>query len=211
MINPTHFPLKIRPSKPEDLERILEIQSSALRTSVATYNSTQIESLVRGQASARLITNEVVLVAEYENVIVGFASLLIRKAQVCGVYVHPDFMYKGIGKQLLKSLEELAVDRGDEVAYVISSSDTVSFYEKSGYQLVRELGFYSEGEIWIPCKQLVKQLIVFTEAEKWNRLSTKLISSLRSFVLFILSEFMITFMVGLILFMAISFLASFFR
>ena len=129
-----------------------------------SYNVSQIESLVRSQASRRLSLNEVIFVAESENNLVGFASLLVRQAQISGLYVRPNFTRCGIGTLLLKAVEKIAIDRGEEVIAVMSSLDAVNFYQACGYQLIGESIVYSEGKIWIPCLSLEKQLIIVRES-----------------------------------------------
>ncbi|MCU0542568.1 MAG: hypothetical protein MUE44_10290 [Oscillatoriaceae cyanobacterium Prado104] len=59
---------------PEDTDKIIEIQTISLRTLSASYNSTQIESLVRSQASYRFLRDEIIVVAEHQNEIDGAAS-----------------------------------------------------------------------------------------------------------------------------------------
>lgn len=162
---------QIRPSTPEDLEKILEIQAIALRKLSFSYNSTQIESLVRSQAICRTAQDEVGVVAESETEIIGFAALsafLAQEPQVAGVYVHPSFTHQGIGAKLLKTLEKIALDRGDKAMHVMSSWDTVNFYQKCGYQFIRASGFYSEEKIWIQCKNLEKKLIVPSAMKPWH-------------------------------------------
>ncbi|NEP58561.1 MAG: GNAT family N-acetyltransferase [Symploca sp. SIO2G7] len=150
---------QIRPSTSQDLKKIIELQTYSLRNLSPNYNTTQIESLVRSQASARLAENEIGLVAEHENEIIGFASFLILNSQISGVYVHPSFTRQGIGTGLLEAVEKRAIDRGYGTIYVTSSLSTVNFYRENDYQLIRQSGFYSEEKTWIPCINLEKQLI----------------------------------------------------
>ncbi|WP_412973433.1 GNAT family N-acetyltransferase [Pseudanabaena sp. PCC 6802] len=75
------------------------------------------------------------------------------------MYVHPNFIRRGIGSQLLEALEKIAMDRGDETINVLSSLATENFYRANGYQLIRKSGFYSEYTTWIPCVNFKKELI----------------------------------------------------
>ena len=150
---------QIRPSKPKDSKKIIELQTHSLRKLSPNYNSTQIESLVRSQASARFAEDEIGFVAESEQEIIGFASILIHRSRIAGVYVHPSFIRQGIGTALLKEVEKIPIDRGDAAIYVTSSISTVNFYQANGYQVIRPSGLYSEGKVWIPCMNLEKQLI----------------------------------------------------
>lgn len=204
----SHLSLSIRPLVQDDLERILEIQSIALRTSSPSYSPIQIESLVRSQASARLDPHEKGFVAEHNNEIIGFVSFLTKRPKIAGIYIHPDFMRKGIGKQLLSVVERFVIDAGYEYIYVTSSMVAVEFYKNSGYHSVIKSGFYSEGKVWVACEVLEKQLVCLTKAERWHRLTTLSASILRSIVLSIQSNFWVAFAAGLILFKIIYFLLN---
>jgi putative acetyltransferase len=208
MISASHLSLNIRPLMHDDLEKILAVQSSALRTSSASYSSIQIESLARSQASARLDPDEKGFVAEHENEIIGFVSFLTERPKIAGLYVHPDFMRQGIGKQLLETVERYAIDEGHEFIFVTSSLVAVEFYKNSGYYQLSKSGFYSEGRTWVACEELEKQLVCLTKAERWHRRKIFAASALRSVVLSIQSNFWVALTAGFILFKIISLLVS---
>ncbi|MEM7579780.1 MAG: GNAT family N-acetyltransferase [Mastigocoleus sp.] len=201
--------IQIRFSRSEDLERMLEIQACSLRILSPSYDSTQIESLVRSQKSIRLLSDELKVVAEYKNEIIGFASwmnsipLINIMPQIAGIYVHPEFTRQGVGKRLLEFIEKTVISRGNEVMHVMSSMDAVNFYQAAGYRLVRESGFPSEGKVWVPCKYLVKRLVVVTKTQRVGRLIRFLKTVLKSVTSFLLIEFVYHFIAGFIVFTAI--------
>ncbi|MFB2976486.1 GNAT family N-acetyltransferase [Microseira sp. BLCC-F43] len=201
---------QIRLSKPEDSKKIIELQTSSLRTLSASYNSTQIESLVRSQASVRFAQEEIEVVAEHKNDIVGFASLLVQSSQIAGVYVDPDFVRQGIGTQLLETVEQIAIDKGNKVTHVISALDTVNFYQSVGYKINRESGFYSEGKFWIPCIILEKELIKTPRIKKIYVHVVSWLFRLRAIFSFILVLVMAT-LVFALLPLTISWIISLFR
>ena len=171
--------IQIRLSKSEDLEKILELQTNSIITLSSGYNLEQIESLVRGQAAERLKCNEIMLVADYADRLVGFISLLTHKPQIGGVFVDPDFTQRGIGSKMLEAIERIAVDRKHELVHVISAITAVGFYQARGYQVIRQSGFLSEGTIWIPCVILEKRLFTPTRIERWIKRITYFIPLLR--------------------------------
>lgn len=157
----------IRLSKPEDIAELHQLQADSLRT-LSLYNSNQIESLIRSQKISKYQLNETIFVAEYENMIVGFAYFLILlDFSVGGMYVHPKFMRQGIGTKLLKAIEEVAIERKFRVINVISSLPSVKFYQANGYEIIRKSGFHSEFKTWIDCVNLSKRLAEMTELEKF--------------------------------------------
>ncbi|MEA5554809.1 GNAT family N-acetyltransferase [Anabaena cylindrica UHCC 0172] len=159
--------VQIRLSKPEDLENILKLQADSLRGLSPNYNLSQIESLIKNQRLARIQINEVILVAEYKHEIIGFASLLNQQSRIGGIYVHPNFVRQGIGTQMLDAIEEMARQNKYKFIDVMSSSSSVDFYQKNGYQIIRESDFYCEDNVRITCINLEKQLMNLTDMEKW--------------------------------------------
>lgn len=158
--------LQISLAKSEDIEKILELQSSSIKLMSPDYNPRQIESLVKGQASVRLMSDEIVFLASYNNEIVGFACLTIDDSQLSGLYIHPNFIRRGIGTQLLETLEQTAREKECEAIFIMSSLTAANFYQAKGYQVIRQSGFFSEPNIWIPCINLEKRLIIGTKFSK---------------------------------------------
>ena len=157
--------IHIRQSKPEDLPEILQLQADSLRT-LSSYNSTQIESLVRSQKISKFQFSETIFVAEYENKIVGFTYFIsLWDFSLGGMFVHPSFMRRGIGTKLLNTIEQIAIEKKFRVIKVTSSLPSVDFYKANGYEVIRQSGFHSEFKTWIECVNLEKRLSGVTEIE----------------------------------------------
>jgi len=155
----------IRQSQPEDLDCILQLQADSLRLLSNNYNSSQVESLIKSQKSARLSFDETTFVAEIDSRIIGFSCLIDARNTIGGVYVHPDFTRRGIGTKLLNVIEEVAIERKCRVIHVTSSLSSVDFYKANGYQVIRNSGFFSDLTTWIGCINLEKQVGDMTEFE----------------------------------------------
>jgi putative acetyltransferase len=156
--------LQFRLAKSEDIEKVLELQSSSIQLMSADYNPRQIETLVRSQTSARLYTNEKVFLASYKDELVGFACLIDNSFEfggflIGGVYVHPNFLRQGIGTQLLEVIEKTAIEKGCKVLPVMSSLTASNFYKARGYQVIRQSDRYFEVGVRISCLILKKSLI----------------------------------------------------
>jgi putative acetyltransferase len=168
--------ISIRPAKAEDLETIIDLQTKSLSNLPAQfrqYDCQQIDSLITGQATARRIyfSGETTLMAaDNDRLPIGFISFsqpyLFAQHQIAGLFVHPDFMNKGVGSRLLGKLELMAIERGIKTLVVMSSLESIDFYKKNRYQFKREAGFYSPGSVWIPCELLEKELIPSTPTEQ---------------------------------------------
>ena len=81
------------------------------------------------------------------------------------MFVHPDFMRRGIGSKLLNKVEQIAIEKNFRIIKVISALPSVDFYNAIGYQVIRNSGFHSEFKTWIECVNLEKKLIETTEIE----------------------------------------------
>jgi L-phenylalanine/L-methionine N-acetyltransferase len=81
----------------------------------------KLEDLIGNKAQwlQSLENNKVTLLSLYKDNIIGSATLILnephsRASHVAsfGVVVHPDFQRKGLGKQLIAALEQIARDQG---------------------------------------------------------------------------------------------------
>jgi ribosomal protein S18 acetylase RimI-like enzyme len=163
--------INIRIAQAKELESIIALQSLSLshsRHRDRQYDRRQIESLVCGQADARrdYARLETLLVAEdrHRN-LVGFAAISVCESTICGLFVHPDLMSRGIGGQLLIGIEKIAISNRISTLWVMSSNESIDFYRKYGYIIGGEVGFFSIGSIWIPCRMLHKELKVPSRAQ----------------------------------------------
>jgi GNAT superfamily N-acetyltransferase len=85
---------------------------------------------------AEQIIAGLVRVAEQHGVVVGFAVLLEPAAGACeldGLFVEPDRMRTGIGRQLVEDLKRIARKRGVTRIEVVANPQAVAFYESVGF------------------------------------------------------------------------------
>jgi N-acetylglutamate synthase-like GNAT family acetyltransferase len=163
--------INIRIAQAPELESIIALQSLSLshsRHRARQYDRRQVASLVCGQADARrnYAALETILVAEDRHCnLVGFAAISVCESTICGLFVHPDVMSRGIGSQLLIGIEKIAISNRISNLWVMSSVESIDFYRKYGYIMGRESGFFSIGSIWIPCRMLHKELKIPSRAQ----------------------------------------------
>ncbi|WP_295617086.1 GNAT family N-acetyltransferase [Chamaesiphon sp. GL140_3_metabinner_50] len=179
--------VSIRLAKTADLEAIIDLQTKSLSNlpdRSRKYDSQQIESLIAGQAAMTRIyfSSGTTLIAEdNDRIPVGFICFakphIFAQPQIAGLYVHPEFMNKGIGGKLLTELERLAISGKIETLVVMSSIESSDFYKKNSYQFKRETGFFSQGSVWIPCELLEKELIPCLPTQKLATQTVKIILS----------------------------------
>jgi putative acetyltransferase len=162
--------IQIRLAKTADQPQILDLQDLSLRALTAPdYTLQQIESLVQSQRAYRSSTQEFMVVAEFQDQLIGFAALMTRSPQISAMFVHPDWIRQGIGTQLLQEIEAIAIQKHYRFVSVMASLTALPFYQARGYQLLQDTGFWSSPNTWIACKSLRKELIPLSPKELWIR------------------------------------------
>jgi len=150
--------VQIRLANSEDFASILELQAISLKLNIKPdgYSVEQVDSLIRSQKPLEPKSLCTTFVADYQSQIVGFACLSTFKAQITGIYVHPNFIRLGIGSKLLQALEDKAIQQNRPSIHVLAALPAENFYLARGYDSQKEVGFWSEGTVWIPCIQMQK-------------------------------------------------------
>jgi ribosomal protein S18 acetylase RimI-like enzyme len=92
------------------------------------------------------------LVAVEGNEVLGTVGL--RDGRVVGLFVHPSYLRKGIGTKLLRAIEKVAKEKGLEKVECQVSKDSVGFYEKQGYKVVKLVELEGIGELCLMGKKL---------------------------------------------------------
>jgi len=133
--------LDIRAAGMHDAQAISQVIVQALQQSNAQdYPAAVIERVASNftpAAVAQLLAIRQVLVAEFDDEVVGTASLdgdVVRT-----VFVAPSVQGRGVGRALMSAVEQLARQAGVCRLAVPSSLTAQAFYAALGYSLVREI------------------------------------------------------------------------
>ena len=147
--------INIRPYKTDDTQAILDIVNHNIlhSTSLYDYNIRSYEQQ-KTILEEKINKNFPVIVAELDGIVVGFgmySEFRLREAYQFtvehSVYVSEDFQSKGIGKQLLQELINLArKQKFHTMIGVIDSENqsSVVFHEKFGFKtvgIIKESGY----------------------------------------------------------------------
>ena len=138
------MPFAIRDAKPADAAAILEtLRAAILGLTDGFYSSEIIEEWAAGNVSpervdglARAIANGeelVVVAADSSDQVLGFGSIVPANNELRAVYVHPKHGRKGVGRAILRRLEELARSTGMTELQIDASINAESFYEANGF------------------------------------------------------------------------------
>ena len=94
--------------------------------------------------------------------VAGFGRLDVTEAEaegeVIAVYVHPDHARSGVGSAILASLEGYARGRKLGELTLTASLNAVGFYERVGYERVREVTHETSRGVELDCLLLRKEL-----------------------------------------------------
>ena len=77
-------------------------------------------------------------VAVENNKIIGYCDHHLLKSELLGLYVHKDYMGRGIGSRLLKTAEASLKKRGCKKIEIEATITAKPFYMKHGYKVVKK-------------------------------------------------------------------------
>ena len=146
--------VEIRRATAGDAEAVYEIVLRSLReTNARDYPASVIDRLVLTlpEGVASKLEEWHAYVAVVDGRIVGTASLNDRTVRA--VFVHPDYQGRGIGTELMNSVENAASVQSESTLSVQSSITAQPFYAKRGFKVVREV-FYGEERTIVMSKDI---------------------------------------------------------
>ena len=148
----------IRLAQPQDSAQIVKLQLDSIKTlSAQDYSPSQLQALLDSKSCPRP-WDETILVAEIDRQIAGFASLLKGLNVIGAVFVHPNFVRRGIGTKLLKSVEQKAIRNKIKILWVCSSLNAHGFYLANGYKTIQKVNIRHDFLVPVPCIQMKKSL-----------------------------------------------------
>ncbi|MEP7081656.1 MAG: ribosomal protein S18-alanine N-acetyltransferase [Chloroflexota bacterium] len=134
-------PVVIAPMTLEDVDAAHEIERLSFATPWPAY---AFEQELRGNRLARY------LVARAGDEFVGFAGMwmMVDDAHITTISVHPEWRRRGVGRQLLLDLTELAISVGARrmtLEVRAGNAGAHSLYREFGFDVVgRRPGYYSD-------------------------------------------------------------------
>ncbi|WP_028552349.1 GNAT family N-acetyltransferase [Paenibacillus sp. UNC451MF] len=92
--------------------------------------------------------DELILVAEDDDHMMGFMSLYLPDNFIHNLFVHPDSSGKGVGSQLLQAATE-NMNKPLRLKCVSKNHKALKFYERNGWKKVVEEGRPGEEKYWV--------------------------------------------------------------
>ena len=134
--------LKFRQANLNDLEEIQELFVETIKSSCQNdYNKQQINAWVNSVENKErwksILANQYFLIAEIENKMVGYGSLE-NGNYLDLMYVHKDFLRKGIAKMIFEKLKDKSIELGFDKLTSDVSKTARPFFETKGFKVIRE-------------------------------------------------------------------------
>ncbi|CAN5920813.1 GNAT family N-acetyltransferase [soil metagenome] len=134
--------LDIAPARAGDADEIIALQRAAYRIEAERYDDFGLPPLTETPTDlvAALDTHTVLVARRHDGAVVGTARARIRgdTAHIARLSVRPDLHGHGIGRQLLRAIEQATAPvRRYELFTGHRSDRNLRMYERAGYRRVR--------------------------------------------------------------------------
>lgn len=133
--------MRIRLARDEDYAAIARLHRQTIRNvNAKDYTEDQISAWSGRSNTERFRSNADKCkrwVAVQDDKIVGFCDHSLD-GEFWGLYVHKDFIGKGIGSRLLKIAEDSLKKMGFKKVHLVATVTAKEFYKKNGYRVIKK-------------------------------------------------------------------------
>lgn len=158
----------VRPAQPSDAEGIVKVHFAAVHETAAVCYSEEIirnwsgpitvQRIERMRHKIQQANGELLLVAQQGEEVVGFGSIVPERNELRAVYIHPSVGRKGVGTQIFKALEEMAISQGLNHLQTSASINAEAFYSKNGFEVIERGSFRLSSGHEMACIKMEKAL-----------------------------------------------------
>ncbi|MBE8965949.1 GNAT family N-acetyltransferase [Nostocales cyanobacterium LEGE 12452] len=155
--------ISLRPAQETDAWVLSAIHIAAIKSLPATFY-TQKELLAwrnyrdkpDGSNILKNMKAESFWVAVEGDVVIGFASFIVD--ELIGLYVHPKYQGKGIGRALVQHFCDKATEQGIDKVITTASLYAEGFYLRLGFTAIQKAPHYLRNGIVVPVTKMSKTL-----------------------------------------------------
>ena len=151
----------IRKATRDDVKAAWDIRRAAVMSEcIRLYPAEQLEEWTGGVASTAFAAavEEGFLVATVDDRVVATGMINLATGKIDAIFVHPDFMKRGIGAAMIGHLEELACSERLPELTLDSTLNAAAFYRSLGF-VGDVIGRYpSRRGLKLDCVPMVKRL-----------------------------------------------------
>jgi putative acetyltransferase len=153
---------RIRRATLEDCPAILRAHRASVTVLCAAhYTAEQIEAWIghhQAQDYHSAVQNALVLVAETEGELMGFAHVDLISGTIHALYVDPRHVGQGIGRSLLLQIETESRQVGLRRLHLDATLNSVAFCQARGFLPLRASARNVAGGTALPCVEMEKAL-----------------------------------------------------
>ncbi len=158
----------IRKAVSADAQAVFELRNAAINAQCAAhYAAADLKIWTSGEMSDSLIRHVETIchVAVIEGTVAGTCMLDLVSGQVDAIFVHPAFMRRGIGRQMMQHLQSLAQEAGLASLHLSATLNAVAFYRSLGFTGDTIAQYKSPRGISLDCVPMVKPIRLTAEAK----------------------------------------------
>lgn len=134
--------MEFREYKNTDLHAVMDLfYVTVHEVNKNDYSEEQLDAIAPKDANEyhweKSLEKNHTIVVEEDDKLIAFGNIGKTGYLDC-LYVHPDYLRKGIASKLVEELEEYAKKHGSHVINVTSSITSKAFFESKGYAVIEE-------------------------------------------------------------------------
>ena len=134
--------MEFREYKNTDLHAVMDLfYVTVHEVNKNDYSEEQLDAIAPKDANEyhweKSLEKNHTIVVEEDDKLIAFGNIG-KTGYLDRLYVHPDYLRKGIASKLVEELEEYAKKHGSHVINVTSSITYKAFFESKGYAVIEE-------------------------------------------------------------------------
>lgn len=134
--------MEFREYKNTDLHAVMDLfYVTVHEVNKNDYSEEQLDAIAPKDANEyhweKSLEKNHTIVVEEDDKLIAFGNIG-KTGYLDRLYVHPDYLRKGIASKLVEELEEYAKKHGSYVINVTSSITSKAFFESKGYAVIEE-------------------------------------------------------------------------
>lgn len=134
--------MEFREYKNTDLHAVMDLfYVTVHEVNKNDYSEEQLDAIAPKDANEyhweKSLEKNHTIVVEEDDKLIAFGNIG-KTGYLDRLYVHPDYLRKGIASKLVEELEEYAKKHGGHVINVTSSITSKAFFESKGYAVIEE-------------------------------------------------------------------------
>ena len=149
--------IALRNATDADRVAIARLHEASIRTlGPSHYSSEEVAGWAAHIRPENYPLDDHFFVATVDDEVVGFGQY--HNGEIEAVYVHPDFVGRGIGRLLMTRLESLARAEGATRLFLHGSFNAEAYYERCGFTRTKETTYTTRGGVVMRCALMEKGL-----------------------------------------------------